>query len=121
MTANVQDWTTGAPLLLVWQCEACGQATALPHVGCAACGGRSVATRRVEPAGTCVARTVLHPRDTDPVVLVLASLDEGAVVMARADEDVVVGDSVRARFERDGSEALVPVFARTAAQGRSSS
>lgn len=121
MAESLRDWTQGAPRLLLWRCDACRHATALPHVGCPSCGGASVIAAEAGNAGSCIARTAL-PAGTSgeqqPSVMVLVGLDSGVVVMAVAAMDVHVGDRVRARFARVGDrQALVPVFAREACHG----
>ncbi|CAN5460808.1 Zn-ribbon domain-containing OB-fold protein [soil metagenome] len=99
--------------LMVQRCTDCGRAQHLSKLLCRWCGGRSLAWQ--EAAGTAVlvaASKVWRAPSQDfralvPYTLVIAELDEGARVMAHADDGLTVGARVRAGyFEHEGRTLL---------------
>lgn len=119
MTPNetVADWTEGTAGIAYQRCSACLHAWAFRRGFCPACGAPDPVLLPAAGTGTlhAVTRVTRAPsealRALAPWSIGLVDLDEGVRVMAHVDEDIAIGERVRARFVPFG-ERLVPRFSR---------
>jgi uncharacterized OB-fold protein len=111
-------WTKGEEAIVYQSCAACGSVQYLRRGFCAVCGtpdpvdkhaggdGVVYATSLVVRAATAEARAHV------PYNIVLVDTPEGFRMMAHGDNDLKIGDQVRAQYRRFTGR-LVPYFTRT--------
>ncbi len=115
MTGPVADWTSGVPRLLLSWCDQCGNCWYLPRERCTACGSVEATAIPTDGDGLCVALTTVHVTvdGADPVRLSLVELDEGPVVMGRAEPGLQAGDRAQVGFRpAPDDDVLLPYFSR---------
>ena len=110
-------WTHGAEAILYQSCAACGTPQYFRRSFCAACGAPEPVEKRASGEGIVYA-TALVCRATTPEMrahipynIVLIDTPEGFRMMAHGDNDLAIGDKVRAKFAPFAGR-LVPYFER---------
>src|SRR5437879_8880172 len=109
------DWTTGVEAILYQSCGACGKVQYFRRDFCAACGASNVIEKRASGEGTVYATSLVCRAATPetrahlPYNIVLVDAAEGFRMMAHGDNDLAIGDKVRARFAQFAGR-LVPYF-----------
>jgi uncharacterized OB-fold protein len=112
------DWTTGTEAIAYQSCMACGARQYFRRSFCAACGAPDPATKQASGEGTVYATSLVcraatpEARAHVPYNIVLVDAAEGFRMMAHGDNDLAIGDRVRAKFARFAGR-LVPYFERT--------
>ena len=115
MSDKLVDWTKGAEAIVCQSCSACGAVQYFRRGFCAACGALDPAEKRASGAGMVYATSLVcraatpETRAHVPYNIVLVDTVEGFRMMAHGDNDLAIGDKVRARFTRF-AERLVPYF-----------
>jgi uncharacterized protein len=98
------DWTTGREAILYQSCATCGNVQYFRRGFCAACGeGTVYATSLVSRTATPETRAHV------PYNILLVDTAEGFRMMAHGDNNLAIGDKVRARFTQFAG-GLVPYF-----------
>jgi uncharacterized protein len=109
------DWTTGTEAILYQSCPACGNVQYFRRSFCAACGQANPTEKRAGGEGTVYAASLVcraatpETRAHVPYNIVLVDAAEGFRMMAHGDNDLAIGDKVRARFASFAGR-LVPYF-----------
>jgi uncharacterized OB-fold protein len=115
MSGKLADWTTGQEAIVYQSCAACGAQAYFRRSFCASCGAPDPLEKRASGAGTVYATSLVcraatpETRAHVPYNIVLVDAAEGFRMMAHGDNDLAIGDKVRARFTRF-AERLVPYF-----------
>jgi uncharacterized protein len=118
MSHQPADWTAGIHAILYQSCEACGKVQYFRRGFCAACGTANPIDKRASGEGTVYATSQVSRAATPetrahvPYNIVLVDTPEGFRMMAHGDNDLAIGDKVRARFAPFAGR-LVPYFERT--------
>ncbi len=113
------DWTTGAEAISYQACGTCGSLQYFRRSFCAACGAPEPLEQIASGEGTVYATSLVQraatseARDYVPYNIVLIDAVEGFRMMAHGDNDLVIGDRVRANY-RMFLGRLVPFFERIA-------
>jgi uncharacterized OB-fold protein len=113
-----EDWTTGIEAILYQSCAACGTPQYFRRSFCATCGAPEPAEKRASGEGTVYATSLVcraatpETRAHVPYNIVLIDTTEGFRMMAHGDNDLAIGDRVRAKFVPFAGR-LVPYFERT--------
>jgi len=111
------DWTTGAEAILYQSCGACGSVQYFRRGFCAACGAADMIEKRASGEGTVYATSLVcraataETRAHVPYNILLVDTEEGFRMMAHGDNDLAIGDKVKARFAPFAGR-LVPYFER---------
>jgi uncharacterized protein len=109
------DWTNGEAAILYQRCNACGRIQYFRRSFCAACGSSELSEKHASGEGTVYATSLVcraatpETRAHVPYNIVLVDTVEGFRMMAHGDNDLVIGDSVVARFATFAGR-LVPYF-----------
>jgi uncharacterized protein len=112
------DWTTGVEAIVYQFCTACGMPQYFRRSFCAACGAPDPVARRASGEAVVYATSLvcraatLETRAHIPYNIVLVDAVEGFRIMAHGDNDLAIGDKVRAKF-RQFAGRLIPYFERT--------
>ena len=116
--ATIADWTAGADAIVYQSCTACGAPQYFRRSFCAGCGAPDPAEKHASGEGTVYATSLVcraatpETRAHVPYNIVLVETAEGFRMMAHGDNDLCIGDKVRARFAQFAGR-LVPYFERT--------
>jgi len=111
------DWTSGEATIVYQSCAACGGVQYFRRSFCAVCGAPDPADRRASGEGTVYATSLVcrtatpETRAHVPYNIVLVDTVEGFRMMAHGDNDLAIGDKVRAKFTPFAGR-LVPYFER---------
>jgi uncharacterized OB-fold protein len=111
------DWTTGVEAILYQSCGACGHVQYFRRGFCAACGAADLTEKRSSGEGTVYAISLVcraatpETRAHVPYNILLVDTAEGFRMMAHGDNDLAIGDKVKARFTQFAGR-LVPYFER---------
>ncbi len=111
------DWKAGIEAILYQSCGTCGNVQYFHRGFCAACGGSNVIEKRASGEGTVYATSLVcraatpETRAHVPYNIVLVDTAEGFRMMAHGDNDLAIGDKVRARFTQFAGK-MVPYFER---------
>jgi uncharacterized OB-fold protein len=111
------DRTTGVEAILYQSCGACGKPQYFRRDFCAGCGASNLIEKRASGEGTVYATSLVcraatpQTRAQVPYNIVLVDTLEGFRMMAHGDNDLAIGDKVRARFAQFAGR-LVPYFER---------
>jgi uncharacterized protein len=111
------DWTTGVEAILYQSCGACGSVQYFRRGFCAACGAADMIEKRASGEGTVYATSLVcraataETRAHVPYNILLVDTEEGFRMMAHGDNDLAIGDNVKARFAAFAG-GLVPYFER---------
>ena len=112
------DWITGVEAIVYQSCTACGIPQYFRRSFCAACGAPDPVAKRASGEGVIYATSLVcraatpETRAHVPYNIVLVDAAEGFRMMAHGDNDLVIGDKVRAKFTQFAGR-LVPYFERT--------
>jgi uncharacterized OB-fold protein len=115
MSADLDDWTVGAPRLVAQRCEACAARWLFRRDFCPHCGCQSPQALALTGVGTVHAATVVHRAPDDefraiaPYALVLVELDEAVRVMGHAPLGAAIGARVEVTFVEIAGR-LLPYF-----------
>ena len=115
MSGKLADWTTGHEAIVYQSCAACGAQAYFRRSFCASCGAPDPLEKRASGAGTIYATSLVcraatpETRAHVPYNIVLVDAAEGFRMMAHGDNDLAIGDKVRARFTQFAGR-LVPYF-----------
>jgi uncharacterized protein len=115
--SNPADWTGGIEAILYQCCGACGNVQYFRRGFCAACGAADMIEKCAGGEGRVYATSLLCRAATPetrahlPYNIVLVDAAEGFRMMAHGDNDLAIGDKVKARFTRFAGH-LVPFFER---------
>jgi uncharacterized OB-fold protein len=115
--ARMADWTKGEQAIVYQSCAACGATQYFRRSFCAACGAPDPEDKRASGEGVVYATSLVvraatpEARAHVPYNIVLIDAAEGFRMMAHGDNDLKIGDRVRARFARFTGR-LVPYFTR---------
>ncbi len=115
---RMDDWTVGAEAIVYQTCAACGAKQYFRRSFCAACSAPDPIELRASGEGIVYAASLVcraatpETRAHIPYNIVLIDTAEGFRMMAHGDNDLVIGDSVTARFTRFAGR-LVPYFERS--------
>lgn len=113
------DWTNGAEAISYQACSACTSLQYFRRSFCAACGAAELLEQIASGEGTVYATSLVQraatseAREYVPYNIVLVDAAEGFRMMAHGDNDLVIGDRVRASY-RMFLGRLVPFFERIA-------
>jgi uncharacterized OB-fold protein len=111
--------TKGEEAILYQSCTACGSRQYFRRSFCAACGAPDPVEKRASGEGTVYATSLVvraataEARAHVPYNVVLVDTVEGFRMMAHGDDDLKIGDRVKAQYRRF-TDRLVPYFTRTA-------
>ena len=111
------DWTTGIEAILYQSCGTCGKVQYFRRGFCATCGASNVIEKRASGEGRVFATSLVcraatpETRAHVPYNIVLVDTAEGFRMMAHGDNDLAIGDRVRARFTQF-ADKMVPYFER---------
>jgi uncharacterized OB-fold protein len=111
------DWTTGHQAILYQSCAACGNVQYFRRGFCAACGGSDLVEKRASGEGRVYATSLVcraatpETRAHVPYNILLVDTTEGFRMMAHGDNDLAIGDEIKARFTQFAGR-LVPYFER---------
>jgi len=109
------DWTHGHAAILYQCCSSCRRVQYFRRGFCAACGSTELTEKRASGKGIVYATSIVTRAATPqtrahvPYNIVLIDAAEGFRMMAHGANDLRIGDSVKARFERFAGR-LVPYF-----------
>jgi uncharacterized protein len=115
MSEELQDWTTGHEAIVYQSCGACGAQQYFRRSFCAACGAPDPAEKRASGTGTVYATSLVcraatpETRAHVPYNIVQVDSAEGFRMMAHGDNDLAIGDKVKARFTQFAGRP-VPYF-----------
>src|ERR1700737_3973204 len=115
MSDKLRDWTIGAEAIVYQSCAACGARQYFRRSFCAACGAADLVEKQASGAGTVYATSLVcraatpETRAHVPYNIVLVDTSEGFRMMAHGDNDLSIGDHVRARVAEFAGR-LVPYF-----------
>jgi uncharacterized protein len=119
----VPDWTVGAEAIVYQCCVACGSLQYFRRSFCCVCGGPDLAEKRASGEGTVYATSLVcraataETRAHVPYNIVLVDTAEGFRMMAHGDNNLRIGDQVKARYVRFAGR-LIPHFERADRSGR---
>ena len=111
------DWTSGHKAILYQSCGACGHVQYFRRGFCADCGAADLTEKRSSGEGTVYAISLVcraatpETRAHVPYNILLVDTAEGFRMMAHGDNDLAIGDKVKARFTQFAGR-LVPYFTR---------
>jgi uncharacterized protein len=114
-TSHTPDWTTGEQRIVYQTCQSCHTLWYFRRDFCPRCGHCPPIDRAACGAGTVYAITLVTRAPAEefrphaPYTIALIDADEGFRLMAHADQDLNIGDRVRARFITIASR-LAPYF-----------
>jgi uncharacterized OB-fold protein len=117
MSSKSADWTMGVEAILYQCCGSCGNVQYFRRGFCAACGAADMIEKRASGEGTVYAASLVcraatpETRAHVPYNVVLVDTPEGFRMMAHGDNDLAIGDKVKARFAPFAGR-LVPYFDR---------
>jgi uncharacterized protein len=117
MSNKPADWTMGVEAILYQCCGSCGNVQYFRRGFCAACGAADMIEKRASGEGTVYAASLVcraatpETRAHVPYNVVLVDTPEGFRMMAHGDNDLAIGDKVKARFAPFAGR-LVPYFDR---------
>jgi uncharacterized OB-fold protein len=117
MSNKPADWTTGMEAILYQCCSACGNVQYFRRGFCSACGVAEPVEKRASGEGTVYATSQVcraatpETRAHVPYTIVLVDTAEGFRMMAHGDNDLAIGEKVKARFAPFAGR-LVPYFHR---------
>jgi uncharacterized OB-fold protein len=109
------DWTTGTEAILYQSCAACRAIWYFRRDFCPSCGSVSPHTHRAGGRGVVFAITIVcraampEAKAHVPYAVLLVDAAEGFRLMAHGDNDLKIGDAVRAEFA-DFAGGLIPYF-----------
>ncbi|ETR78839.1 DNA-binding protein [Afipia sp. P52-10] len=112
------DWTSGTPAIVYQACGACKHIWYFHRSFCPSCGATDVADHKASGEGVVHAISVVtraatpEARARVPYAVVLVDMAEGFRMMGHGENDLRIGERVRARFE-DFTGRIVPFFARS--------
>ena len=115
MSGGVADWTTGHEVIVYQACAACGGLQYFRRSFCVVCGAPDPIEKSAGGEGTVYATSLVcraatpETRAHVPYNIILVDAAEGFRMMAHGDNDLVIGDRVRARFQPFAGH-LVPYF-----------
>jgi uncharacterized protein len=115
MSGGLADWTTGHEAILYQCCSACGGLQYFRRSFCVVCGAPDPMEKRACGAGTVYATSLVcraatpETRAHVPYNIILVDAAEGFRMMAHGDNNLAIGDRVRARFQPFAGR-LVPYF-----------
>ncbi len=115
MSDALPDWTEGEEAIVYQSCRGCGAQQYFRRSFCAACGASDLQEQRASGTGTVYAASLVcraatpETRAHVPYNIVLVDTSEGFRMMAHGDNDLMIGDKVRARFVSFAGR-LVPYF-----------
>jgi uncharacterized OB-fold protein len=115
MSADLDDWTVGAPRLVAQRCEACAARWLFRRDFCPQCGCQPPQPLALTGVGIVHAATVVHRAPDDefraiaPYALVLVELDEAVRVMGHAPLGAAIGARVEVTFVEIAGR-LLPYF-----------
>jgi uncharacterized OB-fold protein len=115
---RIDDWTTGAEVIVYQSCAACGSKQYFRRSFCAGCGAPDPIDQRASGEGVVYATSLVvraatpEARAHVPYNIVLIDTAEGFRMMAHGDNDLKIGDPVSAQYRRF-TDRLVPYFTRT--------
>jgi uncharacterized OB-fold protein len=121
MSASQQalaGWTVGEQAIVYQSCAACGALQYFRRSFCRHCGAPDPVEKRASGEGTVYATALVcraatpETRAHVPYNVVLIDTAEGFRMMAHGDNDLAIGDKVRARFAPFAGH-LVPYFGKT--------
>ena len=117
MSNKPADWTTGIEAILYQSCGCCANVQYFRRGFCAACGAADMIEKQASGEGTVYAASLVcraatpETRAHVPYNIVLVDTPEGFRMMAHGDNDLAIGDKVKARFTPFAGR-LVPYFDR---------
>jgi uncharacterized OB-fold protein len=117
MSNKPADWTTGIEAILYQSCGCCGHVQYFRRGFCAACGAADMIEKSASGEGTVYATSLVcraatpETRAHVPYNILLVDTPEGFRMMAHGDNDLAIGDKVKARFTPFAGR-LVPYFDR---------
>jgi uncharacterized protein len=115
MSADLDDWTVGAPRLVAQRCGACAARWLFRRNFCPQCGCQPPQPLVLTGVGIVHAATVVHRAPDDefraiaPYALVLVELDEAVRVMGHAPLGAAIGARVEVTFVEIAGR-LLPYF-----------
>ena len=115
MSGGLADWTTGHEAIVYQACAACGGLQYFRRSFCVVCGAPDPIEKRAGGEGTVYATSLVcraatpETRAHVPYNIILVDAAEGFRMMAHGDNDLAIGDRVRARFQPFAGR-LVPYF-----------
>ena len=116
-TEHIADWTKGEEGIVYQSCAACGSRQYFRRSFCAACGALDPVQKRASGEGIVYAASLVARAATPearahvPYNIVLVDAAEGFRMMAHGDNDLKIGDRVRAQYRRF-TDRLVPYFTK---------
>jgi uncharacterized OB-fold protein len=114
----MKDWTDGAEAIVYQSCLACGSHQYFHRSFCVVCGAPDPIEKRASGEGVVYATSLVcraatpETRAHVPYNIVLIDTAEGFRMMAHGDNDLAIGNRVKARFARFAGH-LVPHFERS--------
>lgn len=117
MSDKLADWTRGAEAIVYQHCAGCGARQYFRRSFCAACGAPDPQDRRASGEGTVYATSLVCRAATPetkahvPYNILLVDAAEGFRMMAHGDNDLAIGDRVKASY-RQFAGRFVPYFER---------
>ena len=115
---QLADWTTGAEAIVYQSCASCGSLQYFHRSFCRACGAADPLDKRASGEGRVYATTLVcraatpETRAHIPYNIILVDTAEGFRMMAHGDNDLCIGDKVKARFAPFAGR-LIPYFEKT--------
>jgi len=119
MSERLADWTRGEEAITYQTCAACGHVQYFHRAFCAACGTAGPREARASGKGTVYATSLVcraatpETRAHVPYNILLVDCAEGFRMMAHGENDLGIGDAVKASF-RPFAGKLVPFFTKSA-------
>ena len=116
--SKLPDWTAGEEAIVYQSCAACGNQQYFRRSFCAACGAPDPVDHRASGEGVVYATSLVvraatpEARAHVPYNIVLVNTAGGFRMMAHGDNDLKIGDRVRAQYRRF-TDRLIPYFTRT--------
>jgi uncharacterized OB-fold protein len=117
MSGKPADWTSGIEAIVYQCCANCRNVQYFRRGFCAACGEADLIEKRASGEGTVYAASLVcraatpETRAHVPYNILLVDTAEGFRMMAHGDNDLAIGDKVKARF-MPFAGGLVPYFDR---------
>jgi uncharacterized OB-fold protein len=115
---RMEDWTTGAEAIVYQSCAVCGLRQYFRRSFCSACGAPGPMEKHASGEGVVYATSLVvraatpEARAHVPYNIILVDTVEGFRMMAHGDNDLKIGDQVKAQYRRF-TDRLVPYFTRT--------
>ena len=112
---RIDDWTTGAEVIVYQSCAACGARQYFRRSFCAACGAANPEDKHASGEGVVYATSLVvraatpEARAHVPYNIILVDTAEGFRMMAHGDLELSIGDRVGARFAPFAGR-VVPYF-----------